>query len=237
MIKDPGVLAIELPNNAPVINLGTSIEITEDTLVIIDASTTTDAENDTLTYQWVQVSGTSITLSGESSEILTFTSPSVSADEVLSFELVVNDGRDSSTVIVEVTITQVNNAPSVLINDHDSSYSEGAAVSLTAHGVDSDDDNLTYSWEQVSGTTVSLSDVSLASLTFTAPQVSSDSTVEFKVTISDNIDSVSATTSFVITNVVAATPPPKKSTSGGGSIVWLLILLGLASLREKQYRR
>ena len=235
LIEDPGVLATELQNSAPIIHLENSMVIAADTSVTIDASATTDEEKDVLTYQWIQLSGTSVTLSGENSEILSFTSPSVSADEILSFELTVNDGRDSTSAMIEVTVTQVNEAPSVSINSHDSSYEEGASVSLTAQGVDTDDDNLTYAWEQVAGTTISLSDVASASLTFTAPQVSSDDTVEFKVTVSDGIDSVAVTTSLTITNVVAVTPSPKENSSGG-SIAWLLIFLGLASLRGKQYR-
>jgi hypothetical protein len=236
MIKDPGVLAIELPNSAPSVNVNTLITVEEETLVTIDASSTTDAENDELTYQWVQLNGTSVTLSGDDSEILSFTSPSVSVDEMLSFELTVDDGRDSSSVIIEVTVTQVNKAPSVSIDSHGSSYNENTSVSLTAQGVDADDDSLTYLWEQVSGVTVLLSDVSSASLTFTTPQVSSDSTVEFKVTVSDGIDSISATTSIIINNVEVVTPPPPPKESGGGgssSMGWILILLALSVIRRK----
>jgi nuclear transport factor 2 (NTF2) superfamily protein len=238
MIKDPGALATETPNQAPVINLVNAIEVNEITDVVLDASATTDAENDTLTYQWTQLSGSEVSLSGTDTALLSFSAPSVSDDELLTFELVVNDGRDSVTATVEVLVLQVNALPTVLIDSHASSFNEGASISLSAQGADEDNDALTYLWEQVSGPNITLSDNTLANISFTAPEVAGNQTVEIKVTVLDGTDSVSATTSFVVNNVVAPVTPPKESSDGGGgSMAWLLILLGLASLRGKEYRR
>jgi len=238
MIKDPGALATETPNQAPIINLVNAIAVNEITDVTLDASATTDAENDTLTYQWTQLNGSEVSLSGIATTLLSFSAPSVSNDELLTFELVVNDGRDSVTATVEVLVLQVNALPTVLIDTHASSFNEGASVSLSAQGTDEDNDTLTYLWEQISDSSISLSDNTVANISFTAPEVTSNQTIVFKVTVSDGTDSVSATTSFVVNNVVAPVTPPKESSGGGGgSMAWLLVLLGLASLRGKEYRR
>ena len=50
---------------------------------------------------------------------------------------------------------------------------------------DPDGDSLTYSWTQISGSTVALNTPSSASLTVTAPDVSAAETLEFEVIVSD----------------------------------------------------
>ena len=235
MVKDPGVLTSEVINQAPVIVVNTNEASNEGSVVTFDASATTDAENDTLTYQWVQLTGATVELSGQETATLSFTAPQVSSDEFLTFELTVNDGRDSSTTEIEVLVLQVNVAPTVSIDSHTSSFDEGSTVSLTATGADEDDDALSYEWEQTSGPTVTLSGDSSASVTFTAPAVTSDQNLEFKVTVSDGIDTESKTTTVTVKNVVSVTSPvtPPKESSGGGSMNWLIILAGFGLARRR----
>ena len=236
MVKDPGVLTSEVINQAPVIVVNTNETANEGSVVTFDASTTTDAENDMLTYQWVQLTGITVELSGQDTETLSFTAPQVSNDESLTFELTVNDGRDSTTTEVELLVLQVNIAPTVSIDSHTSSFDEGDSVSLKATGADEDADALSYAWEQTSGPTVTLSGASSASVTFTAPAVTSDQNLEFKVTVSDGIDAVSKTTTVTINNVAAVTPPvtpPKESGGGGGSMGWVLIVMSFGLLRKR----
>jgi len=140
--------------------------------------------------------------------------------------------KDPGVLTLEVT----NQAPTVSIDSHASSYDEGTTISLTATGADEDDDTLSYEWEQTSGPTVTLSGASSASVTFTAPSVSSDQTLEFKVTISDGVDTVSKTTAVTINNVAPVTPPvtpPKESGGGGGSMGWILIVISFGLLRKR----
>ncbi|MBA6254094.1 right-handed parallel beta-helix repeat-containing protein [Colwellia sp. MB3u-55] len=236
MVKDPGVLTSEVINQAPVIVVNTDETANEGSVVTFDASETIDAENDMLTYQWVQLTGITVELSGQDTETLSFTAPQVSNDESLTFELTVNDGRDSTTTEVELLVLQVNIAPTVSIDSHTSSFDEGDSVSLKATGADEDADALSYAWEQTSGPTVTLSGASSASVTFTAPAVTSDQNLEFKVTVSDGVDTVSKTTTVTINNVAAVTPPvtpPKESGGGGGSMGWVLIVMSFGLLRKR----
>ena len=80
----------------------------------------------------------------------------------------------------------------------DQTVNEGASVSLDATGSsDPDGDALSYSWTQTDGPSITLSDASTATPTFTAPEVQSDTTLTFEVTASDgeavDTDTVSVT--------------------------------------------
>ncbi|QUC65419.1 hypothetical protein NsoK4_04020 [Nitrosopumilus sp. K4] len=81
-------------NHAPVSNAGSDQSIGTSVLVTLDGSGSSDPDGDTITYSWTQTSGTLVTLSDETAESPTFTSP-VSAD-TLVFELTVTDDKGSS---------------------------------------------------------------------------------------------------------------------------------------------
>jgi len=80
-------------------------KVTEGSQVTLIA-TVIDAviENPTLSYQWIQVSGPSVTFSG-SGDVITFTAPMLPADDVIAFEFIGSNGSKSSepiSVSVEV---------------------------------------------------------------------------------------------------------------------------------------
>lgn len=92
-------------NRAPTVSAGTNITAKEGTLVTL-AGTTTDADGDALTYTWTQKAGPAVQLQDASTLSPKFTAPDVTADTVLTFELVANDGRESSQASsVDVTVT------------------------------------------------------------------------------------------------------------------------------------
>ncbi|WP_206486467.1 rhombosortase-dependent M36 family metallopeptidase [Thalassotalea sp. G2M2-11] len=63
-----------------------------------------DPNNDELTYQWTQTSGTEVTLTGADSSAITFTAPNVSATETLTFNVDVNDGTGTVSETMSVTV-------------------------------------------------------------------------------------------------------------------------------------
>jgi MYXO-CTERM domain-containing protein len=96
---------------------------------------------------------------------------------------------------------------------------------------DPDGDSLTFQWQQTGGTPVSLSDATSAVAQFTSPTVTSDTMLQFRLTVTDpsNLSDAASTT-------VTVTGP----SSGGGSISGLFILLGLAAvvrLGRRTYRK
>jgi len=74
-----------------------------------------------------------------------------------------------------------NNPPNLTVGPNQT-VNTNSTVTLTASATDPDSDPITYTWSQLSGTTVTLDDPHKASPKFTAP--SSATTIQFKVTAS-----------------------------------------------------
>jgi len=223
-------------NRLPNVSLVTSAtEVKEGEAVSITAAAIDANAGDTLTYTWVQTSGTAATLTGKDTASLSFTAPNVDADEVLEFALTVNDGTDDVVSTVLITVKN-NNIPVVSLTPSATEVKEGEDVSITAVAIDADsDDILTYSWAQTSGTAVTLTGADTASLSFTAPQVSANETLEFALTVNDGTDDVVSTISVKVNDIPAPTPTPTPNKSSGGSLGWLtFILLPLATLRRRK---
>jgi hypothetical protein len=93
-------------NRVPVANAGAEQTVSGGDTVYLDGSASRDADGDTLTYQWTQSAGTQVALSDAAAVSPVFTAPDgLTADEVLTFELVVNDGRlDSAASSVSITV-------------------------------------------------------------------------------------------------------------------------------------
>ncbi len=104
---------VENVNHDPVADAGPDQTRDEGTLVSLDGTASSDPDNDPLTYEWVQLSGPTVTLSDPATPTPTFTAPPVvaMASVTLEFELTVDDGFDvvaSDTVVITVLDT---NAP------------------------------------------------------------------------------------------------------------------------------
>jgi hypothetical protein len=236
-IEDPGAIVTEQQNHAPVIELTSYYDVDEETQVTLDASRSTDDDGDTLTYSWVQLSGTLVELIDITNSQLTFISPSVSTDEALSFELTVDDGFDSSNQTVQVMVKQVNKAPVVSIDAHAISGQENTTLMLNAIGSDVDGDALSYQWQQLSGTDVSFDNATASQVTMTLPEVSADEVIEVQVTVNDGETSTTTITTFTVENKVEVitVTPEKNSNSGGGSMGILLLLTVLVRLRKPTF--
>ena len=107
--EDQVVITITAPpNTVPTANAGMDQNAVSGSLVTLDGSGSSDAESgQSLMYEWTQVGGDAVVLSDATAEMPTFIAPNVSLGNsplLLSFQLVVNDGEDSATDIVEIAI-------------------------------------------------------------------------------------------------------------------------------------
>ena len=110
--SDPAVanVNVEHVNHAPIANTtGSTQTVDEETQVILDGSNSYDPDGDSITYQWTQVSGPTVTLSDPNSANPNFTAPQVTETTYLEFELVVSDGQLSSgSVSATITVLDTN---------------------------------------------------------------------------------------------------------------------------------
>ena len=92
-------------NQPPNAIAGSSQTVNENSLVRLDGSQSADADGDNLAYEWQQVSGPAVSLSGASSALSQFTAPDVDSDTMMQFRLTVTDPgglTDMSTATVVV---------------------------------------------------------------------------------------------------------------------------------------
>ena len=96
----------------------------------------------------------------------------------------------------------------------DQSADEGATVNLVATGADSDGTIVSYSWQQESGTTVTITNADMANASFVAPMVAASEDLIFQVTVTDDNGATGSDTVAVTVNDTAPPPPPPPSPVG-----------------------
>jgi uncharacterized protein (TIGR03382 family) len=182
-------------NVAPTVNAGLDGTVDERSSYTLSASAT-DADGDTVSYSWVQLSGTPVGLAGANTATATFTAPNTVSGETLTFELTVSDGKLTASDTVSVVVSNANRAPVVVAPAV--TVDERSTASLVATASDADGDALTYAWTQLSGTPVTLSGADTATATFATGEVTADRQYTFRVSVSDG---QATTTRDVVVNV------------------------------------
>lgn len=152
-------------NTAPVLAAIGSQELTEETAVFIELSAT-DAESNTITYS-VEGGSAETVLATVSNDTL-FLTPAENffTTEAISITVTADDdhgGTDSE--VVAVTVTNVNDAP-VIAGISDQAGSEGAELTFDLTASDVDNDDLTWSSQNLPDGAV-LTDNEDGSATFT----------------------------------------------------------------------
>ena len=150
-VVDEVVVTATSANSVPVADAGDDQNVTEGDTVILDGSTSRDADGDPLSYAWRFVSrpaGSGATLTNTDTARPGFEAD-VAGDYVV--ELIVNDGEaDSASDNVAITVAEVNSVPVADAGD-DQSVVAGDTVTLDGqNSQDADGDRLTYQWRFVS---------------------------------------------------------------------------------------
>ena len=185
---------ISLDNTVPVAVDDTATVQEDNSVTISVLDNDSDGDGDALT-----ITGTSVPANGAvaiNEETVTYT-PDANFNGVNSFTYTVSDGTDTNTATVTVTVTAVNDAPVSEAGD-DLTVNEGTTVTLDGtDSVDVDGDTLGYLWSQTDGTVVTISDDTVASPTFTAPEVTESEMLTFELSVTDgtlyNTDTVTVT--------------------------------------------
>ncbi|MEM9599649.1 MAG: PKD domain-containing protein [Pseudomonadota bacterium] len=194
------------PNTAPIASAGADQTVNGDEVVTLDASGSSDPDNDTLTYSWTQTSGPAVTLSAATTAMPSFTAPpKTGAAQTLTFQVAVNDG--TTTITDDVTITVSPNSAPIANAGALQTVSGLSVVTLDGTGSsDPDGDTLTYSWAQLSGPSVTLSDATVAAPTFTAPTgMPTNQNLTFELTVSDGAVSSRSRVTVIVSPNLAPT--------------------------------
>ena len=93
-------------NNTPLTNAGNDLTVNENTTVNLSGSGS-DPDGSISSYSWSQTSGTAVTLTNANSANVSFVSPSINANEILTFKLVVKD-NDGASANDSIDITVIN---------------------------------------------------------------------------------------------------------------------------------
>jgi hypothetical protein len=104
-------------NSGPSVDAGDSQTVDSGATVTLAATITNN--DDTLTIAWSQTSGDNVTLSDSSVASSTFTAPTVTEDEILVFEVSVDDGSNNvvtDTVTITVTVAPTTGESDWVIN-------------------------------------------------------------------------------------------------------------------------
>jgi concanavalin A-like lectin/glucanase superfamily protein/K319-like protein len=195
-------------NHPPVADAGADEVVGEGTQVTLDGAMSYDEDGEPLGFAWTQTAGPTVILSDPASPSPTFTAPMVGpGGETLSFDLTVSDGIDTSTDSVDVVVENINHVP-VADAGSDQTVDERTIVLLDGSASsDPDEDPLTYSWIQVGGTPVVLSDPSSPTPTFMAPDVAQGGdTLIFRLQVNDGF--VDSAPDEVVISVLDANDRP-----------------------------
>ena len=181
-------VAITLTDNEPPsVQAGADQIISEGQLVSLSA-TATDSDGSIASYQWTQLSGTSVAISDADQTLASFTAPEVeAAGAQLVLQISVSDNHGKMATDTLTVTVENNEAPTAVATSSQSEYNEGTTVSLSAaSSSDSDGSIASYQWQQVGFSTVTLTGRAAASASFVAPAVSADTELIFQLKVTDD---------------------------------------------------
>lgn len=204
-------ITVNDPPGQPIANAGLDQIVNEADTVTLSGSGT-DSNGTIISYVWTQTAGPVVTLSGGGTATASFVAPNVSANTILEFTLTVtdNDSQVSSDSIV-VTVNNMNVLPTANAGV-DQTVNEITTVSLAGSGTDSDGNIASYSWSQIAGPAVTLSNPNSANPSFTAPSVTASTVLTFALTVTDNDNGTATDNVNVTVNNVAVSYCTSKGT-------------------------
>ena len=205
-------------NVAPIANAGQAQNVLTSSKVTLNGGNSSDANNDSLTYQWTLTSKpatSSASLAEATSSTPSFT-PDVAGTYTAS--LTVSDGRLSSAAsTVTITASTANVAP---VANAGSAQNVVVGSVVTLNGASSSDANgdvLTYSWtisSKPTGSSATLSGASSVNPTFTA-----DKAGNYVISLAVNDGTVSSNSSNVTITAATSNIAPTANAGSAQNVV------------------
>jgi uncharacterized protein (TIGR03382 family) len=234
--EDTVKVVVHKSNRQPVVKGPNDKMVEERTHLSLDA-TGLDADEDTLSYTWEQTGGPVVELSGADTATLSFTTPEVLGDTLLTFRLVAedSDGAESAAVTVNLLVTNVNRAPTALARKIAGGSVAGDSVTLDGTGsTDPDGNTLTYQWAQVSGPAVTLTPADGSFTSFVSPKSKDGATLVFELTVSDGQQSAKHQVTVDVPKDQGGGMGCSSTGSSGQSSMVSMLLLGAGLLFSRR---
>ncbi|MCX7293633.1 PKD domain-containing protein [Janthinobacterium sp.] len=207
VVAPPVTPPVTVVNTQPVAQAGPAQSVVVGSVVTLDASTSSDANGDALTYKWV-MSSKPVT-SAAALDSLFAVKPTFTADVVGTYvaTLLVSDGKISSELSSVTVTVSVANAPPVAHAGRAMTVVTGMGIMLDGSASsDANGDSLTYQWSLVSkpaGSTAQLLDANSA-----RPYLIADVPGAYEASLVVNDGKAASAPAFVTTTAVVANAPP-----------------------------
>ncbi len=199
---DTANITVNAINHPPTANAGPDQTVLENTSVQLFGFGF-DSDNDPLTHSWSQISGPQVNISQSESSI-SFMAPDGIPNKslMLVFEFKVSDSYGGSAAdSVNVIVVAANNGPTANAGP-DREINENSALTLSCSGNDPDGDSLSYSWRQLSGPSIELTNPNNSILSFVTPTVVKTTILDFECTVTDGALSNSDTVNVTVYNTL-----------------------------------
>ncbi len=199
---DTANITVNSINHPPTANAGPDQTVLENTSVQLFGFGF-DFDNDPLTHSWSQISGPQVNISQSESSI-SFMAPDGIPNKslMLVFEFKVSDSYGGSAAdSVNVIVVAANNGPTANAGP-DREINENSALTLSCSGNDPDGDSLSYSWRQLSGPSIELTNPNNSILSFVTPTVVKTTILDFECTVTDGALSNSDTVNVTVYNTL-----------------------------------
>lgn len=210
---DTCIVNVSWINEAPTADAGPDQSVNEGTTVKLNGINSSDPDDGLQSYAWkqVQADGIVVSLTDATTVEASFTAPAVAATAAkLTFELTVTDMgglKATDTCIVNVGSTNAvptaEAGPNQTVNSGDSVTLDGSASSDPENAITG------FSWRQINGPSVTLSDPNISNPTFQAPEPGpgvDGASMTFELTVSDS-GGLEATDTCIV-NIAGANQPP-----------------------------
>ncbi len=141
-----------LGSNRPPFPAVNGLQIVTPGNATLDASGTTDADNDSLTYRWIQVEGPTVLIADADAASTTAAIPA--GDVAYSFAVQANDGLQYGPPEIVNVYNQDQTTTPIALTNANVTRAAGQAVGLSAQGsvrTDGSQDPLAFIWVQESG--------------------------------------------------------------------------------------